>query len=89
MIELIPTLIVALGAFYLLDRQAKLHVETLRSLTTQAEAERRELLNRLADGNRTPVLPQAEPSQEPLYVPEGDFAGHDDYMQRREAGEVI
>jgi hypothetical protein len=86
---LISTVIVAVGAFVALDRQAKRAQAAIDILQAEHVAERRELLTRIQAPELAPTLVAEEPSDEPLYIPEGDFAAHDAYIDRRAGGEVV
>lgn len=52
-------------------------------------AERVSLLNRIQAPEIARYESQEEPSEEPLYVPFDDDGAHDDYIERRLAGEVV
>ena len=88
MIELLPPLLIAVAAFWLFHRQEQAHLQAILTLTAEFKAERSELLTRIQAPELAPTLAAAEPSDELLYVPFDDDAAHEDYLERRAAGEV-
>lgn len=88
MIELLPSLLIAVAAFVLFHKQANVHIQAIRDLNEAHAAERAELLTRIQAPELAPTLAATEPSDELLYVPYDDDTAHNEYMEQRASGEI-
>ena len=88
MIELLPSLLIAVAAFVLFHKQADAHIQAIRDLNAAHAAERAELLTRIQAPELAPTLTPTEPSDEPLYVPFDDDEAYTEYAKSRAAGEL-
>jgi hypothetical protein len=77
-----------IGFLWFCDRkEGQMAAERERVDAAHAE-ERRKLLNRLMAPETAAYEATGEPSEEPLYVPFEDDVAHEEYVERRMAGEL-